>query len=265
VVETGRLIGCVVPIEGEDGRVLGAGTEVDGAGGTRSAIGVVRLGDGKDGGWAEIARVDAAEGVRCNDGAVDPAGRLWVGTMSLRDEVGRGELFRLDRVGGGAVVTRVLEGVSISNGIGWSPDGRRMYYVDSPTRRVDVFEFDVVTGGVSGRRTLWEVPEEFGGAVPDGLCVDDAGRVWVALWDGWAVACVDGAGMLLGVVRVPAPRVTSCCFGGQDGGTLYVTTASVGLSGAERVRWPASGCVLSCRPEGLGEGARGSAARRVQV
>ncbi|OSZ56548.1 calcium-binding protein [Streptomyces pharetrae CZA14] len=162
-------------------------------------------------------------GRRANDAAVAPDGALWAGTMRYDEAPGGGTLSRLT---GDGTVDVVLDDVTVSNGTGWSPDGRLMYYVDTPTRRIDVF--DVEGTRVTGRRPLAEIEE--GAGFPDGLTVDAEGCVWVALWDGGAVRRYTPGGELDRVVALPAPRVTACAFGGTDLRDLYVTTARVGLT-----------------------------------
>ncbi|MEV5727602.1 MULTISPECIES: SMP-30/gluconolactonase/LRE family protein [Streptomyces] len=162
-------------------------------------------------------------GRRANDAAVAPDGALWAGTMRYDEAPGGGTLSRLT---GDGTVDVVLDDVTVSNGTGWSPDGRLMYYVDTPTRRIDVF--DVEGTRVTGRRPLAEIEE--GAGFPDGLTVDAEGCVWVALWDGGAVRRYTPGGELDRVVPLPAPRVTACAFGGTDLRDLYVTTARVGLT-----------------------------------
>ena len=117
-----------------------------------------------------------------NDGNCDPAGRFWAGTMALDERRSAGALYRLDP---DLTVHTMLTDVTISNGIDWSLDGRRMYYVDSPTRRIDVFDFDPGTGAIANRRTFVQVPAEAG--IPDGMTVDADGFVWLALWGGAAL------------------------------------------------------------------------------
>ena len=116
---------------------------------------------------------------RMNDGNCDGAGRFWAGTMALDERPGAGALYRLDP---DLTVHTMLTGVTISNGLDWSPDARLLYYVDSPTQRIDVFDFEVATGSMANRRTFAVVPADAG--VPDGLTVDAAGFVWLALWGG---------------------------------------------------------------------------------
>ncbi|MFF3335505.1 SMP-30/gluconolactonase/LRE family protein [Streptomyces sp. NPDC002888] len=161
-------------------------------------------------------------GRRANDAAVAPDGSLWAGTMRYDEAPGGGTL---SRVTGDGSVEVVLDDVAVSNGTGWSPDGRLMYYIDSPTRRVDVFDF--TDGRPANRRPLVEIEE--GAGFPDGLTVDADGCVWVALWEGGAVRRYTPAGVLDRVIGLPAPRVTACAFGGADLSDLYITTARVGL------------------------------------
>jgi sugar lactone lactonase YvrE len=161
-------------------------------------------------------------GNHMNDGACDRAGRFYAGTMAFDETPGAGALYRLDPDLG---VTRLLTGVSISNGIGWSPDERLMYYIDSQVHRVDVFDYDPATGEIDGRRPFASVGE--GGVVPDGLTVDADGGVWVAVWGGYAVLHHDPGGKVIETVDLPAAaRVSSCVFGGPDLDRLYITTAA---------------------------------------
>ncbi|MEU5095014.1 SMP-30/gluconolactonase/LRE family protein [Streptomyces sp. NPDC020996] len=167
---------------------------------------------------------EAVPGRRGNDAAVAPDGSLWAGTMRYDEAPGGGTLSRLT---GDGTVRAVLDDVAVSNGIGWSPDGRLMYYIDSPTRRIDVFDHDG-DGNVTGRRTLARIEDAAG--FPDGLTVDADGCVWVALWDGAAVRRYTPSGELDRVVELPVPRPTACAFGGADLTDLYITTARTGLT-----------------------------------
>lgn len=158
--------------------------------------------------------------LRSNDAKADPAGRLWLGTMAYDETPGAGALYRLDP--GAESLRTMVEHVTISNGLGWSPTEPRMYYIDTPTRRVDVFDYDAGTGEIANRRPFAVVDRGH----PDGLCVDAAGGVWVALWNGSAVLRFSPGGELDRTVPVPAPRVTSCAFAGPDLDTLVITTAA---------------------------------------
>ncbi|WP_030314070.1 SMP-30/gluconolactonase/LRE family protein [Streptomyces flavochromogenes] len=181
---------------------------------------------------------------RMNDAAVDPAGRLLAGTMAYDESPGAGALYRLDRDG----LTTLLESVTISNGLGWSPDGTLLYYADSPTGRVDVFAYDVATGTLSDRRPFAVLDR----GVPDGLTVDAEGRVWVAVWGGGEVLAFTPEGTLHARVEVPASHVTSCAFAGPDLDVLVITTATEGLPGPRRRAEPDAGRLFVCRPGGRG-------------
>ncbi len=160
-------------------------------------------------------------GVRMNEGACDPDGRFCVGSMAYDSGPGRGRLNRIDPDGTTAVL---LDAVTVSNGLAWSPDGATVYYNDTPTGRVD--RFDYAGGELTGRRPFATVPS------PDGLCVDAEGHVWVALWGGHAVVRLDPAGREVGRIEVPASQVTACTFGGPDLDQLYVTTSRHGVDRA---------------------------------
>lgn len=187
---------------------------------------------------------EVVPGRRANDAAVAPDGALWAGTMRYDEAAGGGTLSRIAPDG---TVETVLDDVAVSNGTGWSPDGRLMYYIDSPTRRIDVFDvFDVDGRRVTNRRQLALIEED--GGVPDGLTVDAEGCVWVALWDGGAVRRYTPAGELDHVVELPTPRPTACAFGGADLTDLYITTARTGLAAPH----PLSGSVLVVPGAGKG-------------
>jgi sugar lactone lactonase YvrE len=162
--------------------------------------------------------------------------------MALDESPGRGTLYRSDGDG----LAPVLAPVSISNGIDWNLDGTQMYYVDSTAQRIDVFAFDAAAGTISDRRTFAEIDPVDG--TPDGLTIDAEGHVWLALWDGWALRRYRPDGTLERVVDLPVSRVTSCAFGGDDLGDLYVTTASKDLSAAELRAQPQAGGLFVLRP-----------------
>jgi sugar lactone lactonase YvrE len=178
-----------------------------------------------------------------NDGNCDSMGRFWAGTVGLGEEPGAGALYRLDP---DLTVTRVLDGVTESNGIDWSPDDRLMYYVDSMERRVDVFDFEPSTGAITNRRPFAIIDE--GEALPDGLTVDADGGVWVALWGGSQVRRYDPNGSLDRVVALPTRQITSCAFGGSDLEDMYVTSAREWLAPEVLAQEPDAGAVFVCRP-----------------
>ncbi|MEY9956623.1 SMP-30/gluconolactonase/LRE family protein [Streptacidiphilus sp. MAP5-52] len=183
-----------------------------------------------------------AAGHRLNDGRCDAWGRFWIGGMSTTGERGTSALHRLESDGTTAQVTTVLEGVSISNGLDWSPDGAVAYYADSPTGEVTIL--DATDAGLRRVGTL----ARFADCVPDGLTVDAGGGVWVALFGGGAVHRYLPDGTLDAIVKVPAAKVTSCAFGGPDLRTLYITTASRGLDAAELTGQPLAGALFACAP-----------------
>jgi len=179
-------------------------------------------------------------GNRFNDGKCDPKGRFWAGTMSLRDEPGQGALYCLDIDGR---VRQVLPGVTCSNGIAWSSDGGTLYYIDTPTRRVAAYPFDMNSGELGVPRTVAVIPADEG--YPDGMAIDSDGMLWVAQWDGFCVSRWDpNTGERLLKVKVPAARVTSCVFGGERLDELYITTARCGLSEDELKRQPHAGGIF---------------------
>jgi sugar lactone lactonase YvrE len=159
-------------------------------------------------------------GNRANDAKCDPAGRLWLGTMAYDEEPGAGSLYRVDA---DLALTRVLDALTISNGLGWSPDGSRMYFVDSPTRRVDVLDYALEDGTASARRPFVDA-SPFAG-LPDGLAVDGEGCVWMAMYGGAAVHRFSPEGVLLETVGLPVEKPTSCCFAGPALDRLVITSA----------------------------------------
>jgi sugar lactone lactonase YvrE len=185
------------------------------------------------------------DGNRPNDGRVDSRGRFWIGTMASQ-RPSAGSLYRADLGAKPADIVRMLGGVTVSNGIDWSPDDHRMYYADSPTRRIDVFDWDPAAGIATRRRPFVTFSPDAG--VPDGLCVDADAHVWVALHGGSAVRRYRPDGALDREVRLPVTQVTSCAFGGRDLDELFITTAMGGLNEAQLVAQPAAGAIFRYRP-----------------
>jgi sugar lactone lactonase YvrE len=222
-----------VNLADEDRLVAGAGDRV---------ILIDRRGD------TDVWRCDElVQGGRFNDAKCDSAGRLWAGTMAQDETPGAGALYRISADSGSATieVQRVLSKVTVSNGMGWSPDGETMYYVDSPTGRVDAFTFRGRTGDVEQRRPFVNIPVEEG--EPDGLTVDSEGCVWVAVWGGWEVRRFTPHGELDSVVRLPVQYPTSCTLGGTDLRDLYITTSSFRVDPSERSKQPLAGGIFSAR------------------
>lgn len=176
---------------------------------------------------------------RMNDGNLDARGRFWAGTMSMHRERGKGGLYRLDPDG---TVTQHLSGVTTSNGIDWTRDNRRMYYVDTGEPRIDLFDFDLERGEISNRRPFVTIDSAEG--KPDGLIVDDEDHVWVALWDGASVRRYAPDGTRVLTIPLPTPRTTKPAFGGPDRADLYVTSAFINLTDAERAASPLAGSLF---------------------
>ena len=189
---------------------------------------------------------DAERGLtttRMNDGACDSRGRFWAGTMPFDERDPIGSLYRLDADHG---VVKMLEQVTISNGIDWSLDDRTMYYIDSATKGVDAFDYEPEPGSIANRRRIATIT--IGGAVPDGMTVDSDGYLWVALWGGWGVHRFAPDGTLDRVIALPVSQVSACTFGGPDWQDLYISSASHGLSPDQLRQEPHAGGLFVCRP-----------------
>jgi len=177
---------------------------------------------------------------RINDGACDQRGRLWFGSMDYAGATGQGRLYRVDLDGR---LTAALAPTTISNGIGWSPDGATMYFADSGAATVTAFPYDAARAELGDPRVLVHVTDD--GAAPDGLCVDDEGCLWVAIWDAGEVRRYSPDGDLLARVTTPAQRPSCCAFGGPDRDVLYITSARVGLTETELSYRPHAGCLFA--------------------
>jgi sugar lactone lactonase YvrE len=180
----------------------------------------------------------ADDSVRMNEGGCDPDGRFYCGSMSYEQSPGAGTLYRLDP---DRSVSVVLEGVTVSNGLEWSPDGRLAYYNDTPTHRISVFDYDP-EGGLSDRRTFVGMSED---GSPDGLTVDAEGGVWTAMYGSSAVHRYGPDGTLDEVVEVGASQVTACTFGGEALERLFITTSRENLDPDEE---PSAGALFSVVP-----------------
>jgi sugar lactone lactonase YvrE len=219
---------------------------------------------GDDGSLEPFAAVDLnGAPARFNDCKVDPRGRLLAGTMVL-DLSQPGQLVRLDPDGS---ITTLLSDIELSNGLDWSPDGATFYFTDTPTLGIDAFDYDLDAGTISNRRRV--VTIERGEGAPDGMCVDDEGCIWTATLYSRAVRRYSPEGELLGIVETAAHQVSSCAFGGADGGELFITTIGenvprflpegigipADLVDASEAN-PANGLLFSCRPGVTGPAAR---------
>ena len=177
---------------------------------------------------------------RFNDGCIDAAGRLWVGSVTNDKTNPAATLYRLDPDGS---LTQIFGGLSTSNGAAFSPDGRTFYHADTPTHRIDAYDLDPATGALGGVRVLHQF--ELGHGRPDGAAVDAEGCYWSALWDGWRVVRLSPAGELLQTVELPVQRPTMIAFGGDELKTAFVTSAGKNLTDEERVTQPHAGGVFS--------------------
>jgi sugar lactone lactonase YvrE len=225
-------VGAITPVQGDDGWLLAAGR------------GFVHL--SLDGSLRELAEV-APTGTRMNDGACDPQGRFWAGTIADDHHAGGGALYRLGPYG---QTELMLTGLTIPNGLGWSPDGSTMYLVDSGPHVVHEFAFDPDRGTISGGRVIVIVAEEVG--APDGMTVDAAGDLWVAIYGGGQIHRYSPDGELREAITVPAKQSTSCGFAGPGLNRLYVTTATEDWSDEQRRAEPAAGLVYWCQTNSTG-------------
>lgn len=176
--------------------------------------------------------------IRCNDGKCDANGRMWVGTMAFDFTEGAATLFTFDS----KILKEVVPDLTVSNGIGWSLDQTKMYFIDSVTKRVDIFDFDLERGELKNRRVFVSLTDL--DAFPDGLTTDEDGGVWVALFGGGEVRRFDANGNLTHIVELPVRQVTSCCFGGADMSELFITTAQNGMDSEALSREPLAGSLF---------------------
>jgi sugar lactone lactonase YvrE len=181
---------------------------------------------------------------RFNDGKCDPGGRFWAGTMALKGGRGSGALYRIDH---DFSYKKMIDNVSTSNGIVWSLDNTKMYYIDTPTRKVVAYDYDNGTGDISSPRTAIEIPAELGS--PDGSTLDAEGMIWIAMWGGASVTRWNPeTGELLQKISVPALNVTSCAFGGKDLDILYITSASMSMNESQKEQYPYAGKLFQVKP-----------------
>lgn len=186
--------------------------------------------------------------VRFNDGKVDPLGRYVAGTIS-RSRSPKAALYSLSA--DGSSCKQIHDGVTNSNGLAWSKDGHSFYYIDTPTRQIQRFDYDLNTGELSNSRVVIEIAEEDG--KPDGMCIDADDCLWVGHFRGAQIARYNPAtGEKMLKIPVPANNVTSCCFGGENWDQLYITTASIALSEEEKAAQPHAGKVFVCQVEAQG-------------
>jgi sugar lactone lactonase YvrE len=184
------------------------------------------------------------EGSRFNDGKCDARGRWLIGTLSMP---GHRETSALYSLGPDSSLRRLRGAVSISNGLAWSAGGETLYYVDTPTRCVVAYDYDLDSGSISRERVALRFSEKEGW--PDGMTIDREGRLWIGFWDGSAVRCYHPqTGICEATVPMPCGRATSCCFGGAELNLLFITTARVGLDEKALREQPLAGSIFVCEP-----------------
>ena len=224
------LIGCIAPrksgglviASGESGRLSFASLELDS----------LKL-------TALASPTDEPSNNRFNDGKCDPRGRFLAGTMDMGEIDPFGSLYSFN----GRSITKLLSHVTISNGMAWSPNHNTFYYIDTPTREVKAFDYDIDTGAIANPRLAIHIPAEYGW--PDGMTSDTQGNLWIAMWGGAQVTKWDAnTGKLLEQIPVPAKNVSSCVFGGTNRNELYVTSARKGLDEATMEQYPLTGGVF---------------------
>lgn len=229
-IGVGARIGTVVPLE---------------SGGALVALqnGIYKI-NTQSGELSFISQTLSDPNIRFNDGKCDPSGRFWVGTMHLETKEGAAVLYRLDK---DQRIEKVLDGLTISNGIVWSADSRTMYFIDTPTSAVQAFDYQNDTGEIKNGREVIHIPPSEGH--PDGMTIDEDGNLWIALYGGGGVACYDpDTGEMLQKIKVPVPNTTSCAFGGKNLDTLFITTARDGLSQNQLEQFPLSGSIFAAKP-----------------
>lgn len=187
------------------------------------------------------------EKTRINDGKVDPAGRLWAGTMGPKKETGefvmeKGSLYRLNK---DKTVTKVIGKLGIANGLAWSLDNKTFYYIDTLKFRVDSYDYNISTGNIANEKTIFCFKKNNIDVFPDGMTIDEEGKLWVACFEGGQVLRIDpDTGKLLYTLKIPAPQVTSVVFGGHNLDELFVTTARDDYKKELLDKYPLAGCTF---------------------
>lgn len=233
-IEFGEPIGCIAPTV--SGNLVLA---------LRSGIWMLRTHSGLR---TLLAAPENIPGNRFNDGKCDPVGRFLAGTMDEAEQQASGSLYSLSPNGR---LQTLLTGLRISNGLTWSPDYRTFYFIDTPTRLVMAYDYDLETGQIANPRPVIQVPEGMGW--PDGMTSDQDGTLWIAMWGGAAVTRWDPAsGRLLASYSVPALNVTSCIFGGPEWSDLYITSARLGMDSKQQETYPLSGSLFRLRTDTAG-------------
>lgn len=188
---------------------------------------------------------------RCNDGQVDSKGRLWVGTMQVENQKSEGSLYCISSTG---AQWHLLTKLGISNGMAWSADGRYFFFIDSLKRNIRRFEIDETGGQIQLLREKVVYQSKHHDELPDGMCVDIDGNLWVAFWGGFRIACINpNTGEEVAEIKLPVPNVTSCNWIGPDFDELVITTAREGLDEQEILSYPQSGHIFRCKVSAKGK------------
>ncbi len=184
---------------------------------------------------------------RFNDGKCDPAGRFWAGTMSLNEQDNSGSLYTIDSQKN---IEQKFDGVTISNGLCWSLDESRFYYIDTPTMEVVQFDYNKETGHICNKKSIIHISQEDG--FPDGMTIDNEGMLWIAHWGGWQITRWNpSTGKIIYRIKIPVSKVTSICFGGDDFSEIYVTSASIGLTKVDLQKEPLAGSTFVIKNTGF--------------
>ncbi len=186
-------------------------------------------------------------GVRFNDGQIDPMGRLWIGTMSETGAEKKGVIMKVNPDFKARVEARQI---GISNGMCWNPDNSIFYHVDTAKNEVTAYDYSIKRGEIHNPRKIIKIPKSWG--KPDGMTIDEEGMLWIALWGGWSVSRWDPeTGSCIGMIDLPVSQVSSCVFGGRDYSDLYITSARVGLERKKILEEPLAGSVFKIRISGV--------------
>jgi len=234
---TGQRIGTLVPSKLEEKLILGLQDGIYSS--SFSGKTITKL--------ATIKELGSNQ--RLNDGKCDPMGRLWVGGLNMDKVIKASHLFMIEKSG----ISKVkMDSISISNGIVWSRNSKKMFYIDTPTRTVKSFDFELKTGEISNPKVLIHTPDSLGW--PDGMAIDENDNLYIGMWGGSCVSIWSSTdGKFLGKILVAAKNVTSCAFGGKDRKTLFITTASQGLNKEELEKSPLSGQLFQAQVDIAGK------------
>lgn len=188
----------------------------------------------------KLEGTEIPSGVRFNDGKLDPRNRLWAGTIPLNEKEERpvSSLYCLED----PALKEIEKDLYISNGLGWSPDQKILYHVDTKPKIVWRYDYDIETGSVKNRRVFLQIEDE---GSPDGMCIDRNGNLYIAMFGGYKVLIFSASGLLQDSIRLPVPNVTSCALNERKN-EMFITTARDGLSEKEQKNYPLSGCVFRC-------------------